>query len=206
MGRKSLIESSDNFEEILDMIKARLKPKDIHELLIEKFNENISERTIRRYIGDLKSKTNQKYYSQKKEKESKISTKSNENDSTSKLDEVIDKGVANKKVVDDFIKKGVSDINALDNLIALGKDLKLDASQIVEEFGPQGGIVVSKLDVLKANALVANIVLKAIQIKSGVLKDEPEPPSVNIYVQEIANNKDDLDKSKDFLDSLYGGE
>ncbi|MBF4469620.1 MAG: hypothetical protein ISP01_09475, partial [Methanobrevibacter arboriphilus] len=54
---------------------------------------------------------------------------------------------------------------------------------------PRGGVVVSKLDVLKAHALVANIIIKAINAKANILKDEPEAPNVNVnfYTEEVNN-------------------
>lgn len=193
MARKSKIESSDHYNEIMDMIKEGISSRDISKHLQNEYNESIHYNTINNYCNSIKSKTASEYYKAKKKKEKS---------KNKKVNEVIDKGVANKESFDDVVDKGVSDLNSLDNIISAGEHINLDVSGIVEQEGPRGGIIVSKFDVLKAHALVANVVIKAAKVKSDILKDEPEVPNVNVYVNEIAKDKNTLDKSKDFLDSI----
>jgi predicted transcriptional regulator len=172
MPPKSKVEKSPHFNEILDMIREGLSPRTISDHLKNEFNESISHTAINNYIKKIRSKTNQEYYKKKKQKEEK-------------LDEVIDSEVANKEAVDEVIQKGVDDLNVLDSIIELGEKLDLDVSKIKPQFGPQGGVIVSQLDVFYANIAAAKLVLKAVDSKSIKLKDEPDPPTVNVFNNDL---------------------
>lgn len=176
MPPKSKVEKSPHFNEILDMIEKSISPRHISDYLKNEYDESISHTAINNFVKKIRSKTAQEYHKQQKAK------------NKSKFDEVVDKGVANKEAIDDVVKKGVSEINALDNIIDLGDKIDLDPSKIQVEYGPQGGVIVSEFDVLKANALVANIIIKAVQIKSNILKDNPEPPDITVNLNNDLNN------------------
>ena len=168
MPPKSKVEKSPHFNEILDMIEKSISPRHISDYLKNEYNESISHTAINNFVKKIRSKTASEYQRQQKAKEKKKKVK---------FDEVVDKEVANKETIDEVIKKGVSDINALDNIIVLADKIDLDPSKIQVEYGPQGGVIVSEFDVLKAHALVANLVIKATKVRSDILKDEPESPT-----------------------------
>jgi len=189
MGRKSLIESSPKFDIILDMIENGFKAKDIHDILLKDHGVDIHERTIRRYIDKINDKINEEYYRQKNEEKPKI-------------DEVIDKGVATKNNVDRVIKNGASHINTLDEEIDKLAEVDVDLKNLTPEYGPEGGIITSEADVTKIKLKGKSILNQMIKTRSDILKGEPEPPAINIFVEQIAKNKDDMDNAQSFLNSV----
>ena len=170
MAQKSKVESSDHFTEIMDMKKQGFSPRKISAYLSEEYDESIHYNTINNYFKKLDDKIASEYQRQQKTKEKK-----------KKVDEVVDKEIANKKAFDEVVCKGVDDLNALDDIIGLAEKVKLDPSKIQVKHGPQGGVIVSEFDVLRANALVANLVIKATKVRSDILKDEPDSPDINIF-------------------------
>ncbi len=176
MPPKSKVEKSAHFNEILDMIEKSISPRHISDYLKNEYNESISHTAVNNFVKKIKSKTASEYYKQQKAKEKK---------KKAKVDEVVDKEVANKEAIDEAIKKGVSEINALDNIIDLADKIDLDPSKVRVEYGPQGGVIVSEFDVLKAHALVANLVIKATKVRSDILKDNPEPPDINVNINDF---------------------
>ena len=107
MPPKSKVEKSAHFNEILDMIEKSISPRHISDYLKNEYNESISHTAVNNFVKKIKSKTASEYYKQQKAKKK---------DKKSKVDEVVDKEVANKEAIDEAIKKGVSEINALDNI------------------------------------------------------------------------------------------
>lgn len=180
MPKQSKVEASDHFDEIMDMKRQGFSPRKISAYLSDEYNESIHYNTIGNYFKNLDKKIASEYYKQQKAKEK---------EKKAKVDEVVDKELGNKETVDEAIKKGVSEITALDGIIDLAENLNLDPSKIHVEYGPQGGVIISEFDVLKANALVANIIIKAVNAKANILKDEPESPT---FIFGLDNKKERL--------------
>lgn len=169
MGRKSKIESSPNFNVILDMIKEGLKPEDIEDYLKSKYDESISTRTIRRYVKKIRSKTNQKYFEKKKaEKSNTVKNTTVQNDD--KFDEVVDKCVANKETLDSVVEKGVSDLEALDTIIEEANKLNLDISGIKPKYF-ENYCVNSEVEIEKLKIQAKRLAIQAVNTKAKILKD-----------------------------------
>lgn len=187
MPPKSKVEKSKYYNEIIDMIQEGLSSRHISDYLANEYNESIGYRSISRYIEKLKSKTNTEYYKSKKQKEKKVK-------------EVVNVEVSKKEIEDAVIAKCVSNLDSLDTIIGIGDKLDLDVSKLRVEHGPQGRIVVSELDILKANALVANVIIKAVRVKANILKDDPEAPPININLYD-KGLLDDLEKANKISES-----
>lgn len=181
MGRKSLIESSTHYNEILDMIKEGLNSEDISNYLKNEYGEIISARTIHRYIDKIRSKINQKYYKKKKR--------------AKPIEEKIEKEEAVFEVVD----KGVSDLEALDTIIALGKELKLDVKNLKPEIHTDY-VVTTPLDIVKAEIQVQRVIIQAVNTKARILKDDPNPQA--IYLPVIVDKKEETELIKELEDEL----
>ncbi|MBF4469469.1 MAG: hypothetical protein ISP01_08715, partial [Methanobrevibacter arboriphilus] len=114
MPPKPLVERSDHYDEIMDMIKEGLSSRTISNYLKDEYNEIISHTAINNYIQSLKNKIGSEYHKRKKTNVPKIVQ--NERDKKDKSNEVIN--------------KGVNDIDSLDRIISLAENLNLDVSGI----------------------------------------------------------------------------
>ncbi|WP_156314586.1 hypothetical protein [Methanobrevibacter arboriphilus] len=178
MPPKSKVEKSPHFNEILDMIEKSISPRHISDYLKNEYNESISHTAINNFVKKIKSKTASEYYKQQKVKEK---------DKKSKVDEVVDKELANKEAIDDVVNKGVSDLDALDTIISEAENVGLDIDSLYVEEGPRGGIVTSQADIVKIQILVKRLGIDAIKAKAMILKDSPEPPDINVNINDLNN-------------------
>lgn len=176
MARKSKVEKSPHFNEILGMIEKSISPRHISDYLKSEYGESISHTAINNFVKKIRSKTAQEYHKQQKSR------------SKSKVDKVIDKEVANREAVDDVVEKGVSDLEALDNIISEAENVGLDINKLYVEEGPRGGIVTSQADIVKIQILVKRLGIDAIKAKAMILKDEPESPDINLNIHNDLND------------------
>lgn len=184
------VDKSPHREEIIERLLRGESARSISKWLKDNFNESIDHSNISRYKSnhlDVVGKAKKKIEKRKKKEITK-----------KKLDKAVDKEVAINDKVDDAVDKVVTGIDFLDNVIQTANKVNLesDPSYDFEKETPL------KKEAHKLNMI--NTGIKAADVKSKIMRDEPEPPTVNIFVDKIAKNKDDLDKSKDFLDSIYG--
>ena len=177
MPPKSKVEKSPHFNEILDMIEKSISPRHISDYLKNEYDESISHTAINNFVKKIKSKTASEYYKQQKAKEKK---------KKAKVDEVVDKELANKEALDDVVKKGVSDLEALDNIITEANKLKLDISNIKPKY-LENYCVNSEAEIEKLKIQAKRLAIQAVKTKSGILKDNPEPPDINVNINDLNN-------------------
>lgn len=195
MGRKSVVENSLHYTEILDMIKEGLSSTTISDYLEDEYDELIPDRTIRRYIEKIKSKTSSEYYKKKKKKNSELPKNVQEKKAKEeKLDEVIDKGVANKESFDDVVTKGVSDLDALDNIIKEAEELNMNIGNLkAKRYSDY--VITTEADIEKLKIQAKNLAIRAVTAKAKILKDDP---GTNINVN-IGDKTDELNELFDDL-------
>lgn len=186
------VDKSPHREKIIERLLRGESARSISKWLKDNFNESIDHSNISRYKSkhlDVVGKAKKKIEKRKK----KESTRK-------KIAKAVDKEVAINDKVDEAVDNLVTGIDFLDNVIKTANEVDLDSDPSYD---------FEKETPLKKEAHKLNMIntgIKAADVKAKIMRDEPEPPTVNVFVDEIAKNKDDLDKSKDFLDSIYGGE
>lgn len=188
MARKSLIESSSYYDEILDMIKEGLSPQTISDHLKDEYNEVISGRTIHRHIQKIKSKTSSEYYKKKKAKKEKQK-------------EIVDKGVANKEAYDEIVSEGIGDLDSLDTLISKLNAVGLDVNNLSIEYGPNGGLVTSEADIVRIQLISKKVLIDAIKARNDILKDTNET-NVNIGLPVVITKDEEEQLEKEIEDEL----
>jgi len=175
MGRKSLIDTSPHYVEIIDMIKEGLSSTSISDYLKYEYNEIITERTIRRYVEKIKSKTASEYYKRKKEKKKSELPKSikEKREKEEKLDEVVNNQVEKKSQFGEIVSEGVSDLDSLDNLRNLIDSVEIrknDLEPVFDEFSIKDSLTLK----IKLKSLIPSIV----KSKTEVLKYDHDPSGV----------------------------
>lgn len=155
MARKSKVEKSPHYNEILDMIKESISPRDISNYLKNEYNETISHTSINNFRKKIRSKTNQEYYKKKKSKNTP---------------KIVNEKKAKDEKFDSVVAKGVSDLDALDNIITEANKLNLDISNIKPKY-LENYCVNSETEIEKLKIQAKRLSIQAVNTKAKILKD-----------------------------------
>jgi hypothetical protein len=184
MPPKSKVEKSPHFNEILDMVKEGLSPRSISNYLEKEYNETISHTAINNYVKKIRSKTSEEYFKKKKQKE------------------VVENQVANSEAVDEIVEKGVSDLEALDNIIKEAKGLNLNIDSIEPYYGEKY-CANSDVEIERLKIQAKRLAVQAVKVRSDILKEDPEPPNVNLnYLPVIIQHDEEKELKKEIEDEL----
>ena len=177
MVRKSKVELSPHFNEIIDMIKEGLSSRDISDYLKNEYNETITHATINNYTKKIRSKTNQEYYKKNKKKEQKI----------------INNEIAKKEAFDEVVNKGVDDLSALDKIIQEANNLELNIGNLKTVY-QENYVVNPESEIEKLKIQAKRLAIQAVNTKSKILKDSGSDD--NTFEINIVGFDDEKDNSQ----------
>lgn len=185
MSRKSKVELSPHYHEILDMIKEGFSSRDISDYLQEEYNEKIAHGTINNYAQKIRSKIKQEYHKKKKEKKSK-----------SLVEEKKDREETFKEVVND----GVSDLNALDNIIKEADNVNLNIGNLkAKRYSDY--VITTEADIEDLKIKAKRLAIQAVNAKAKILKDD-SGNNVNIGLPVVITNEEKEQLEKEIEDEL----
>jgi len=188
MPPKPAIDKSPHRNEIINKLLDGESSRSVSEWLKNTYNETISHTAINKYnkthldiIGKAKKKVEERK-ARKKLENKEYSKVSNEVNIEKKVDDT------NNALADGIglLQKNVKDKSK----IVVNTDVNID----LEKETP--------LQREKFKHTVKHSANDDIRLLNEIYKGDPEPPVIHVYVEQIAKNKEGLEKSKNFLDSV----
>ncbi len=175
-------------DEIITKLLEGVSPRRVEQWLVDTYGEEykISHTSLNNYkrnkidiIGKAKKKVQQR---EKKAVKEKVKAIEKEPETDAKIEKVVSNVADGIEFLQDHINEA-KDIELNPNVsLDLDKETALDREKY-------------KLNIKKS-------AVRSVKVLNEIYKDEPEPPKVNVFVNQIAKNKEDLDKSRSFLDSV----
>lgn len=175
-------------DEIITKLLEGVSPRRVEQWLVDKYGEEykISHTSLNNYkknkidiVGKAKKKVQQR---EKKAVKEKVKAIEKEPETDAKIEKVVSNVADGIEFLQDHINEA-KDIELNPNVsLDLDKETALDREKY-------------KLNIKKS-------AVQSVKVLNEIYKDEPEPPKVNVFVNQIAKNKEDLDKSRSFLDSV----
>ena len=183
MSRKTKVELSIHYDEIMDMIKEGFSSRDISDYLKDEYDEKIAHGTINNYAKKIRSKIKQEYHKRK-----------NENKSKSPVEEKRDR----EEIFDEVVDKGVSDLNAIDNIINEADELNLNINNIQPVY-MENYCVNSEVEIERLKIQVKRLAIQAVNTKAKILKDDSET-NVNINIDHKLDSSHKIVMQPEFVE------
>lgn len=129
MVRKSKVETSPHFNEIVDLLVAGYSPRYVSDVLKNQYNETISHATLNRYRKEnlnVKAAVRKKVIEQEKQKQKEESKAQAEKSAKNSIEQQAQKTIKSNESFDAAVDVRFKDIKKLDDLISQAESISID--------------------------------------------------------------------------------